>query len=71
VDGSKLVAMVDTERKVVVWKRKVSVEWKMDNKGNLQTIAGSDWMPGMDWLGGVAETEFGEKVRLEVWDWWG
>jgi len=25
----------------------------------------------MDWLGGVAETEFGEKLRLEDWEWWG
>lgn len=70
-DGSKLDAMVDMERNLIVWKRKETAEWKMDNKGNLQTIAGSDWTPGMDWLGGVAETEFGEKVRLEVWEWWG
>ena len=71
VDGSKLDAMVDAERNVVVWKRKEVVEWKMDSKGNLWTLAGARWMPGMDWLGGVAETEYGENVRLEVWEWWG
>jgi len=71
IDGSKLDAMVDTERNLIVWKRKEAAEWIMDNKGNLQTIAGSDWMPGMDWLGGIAETEYGEKVRLDDWEWKG
>ena len=71
VDGSKLNAMVDAERNVVVWKRKDVVEWKMDRKGNLWTIAGAKWDPGMDWLGGLAVTAFGEVVRLEDWEWRG
>lgn len=71
LDGSKLDAMVDAERNVVVWKRKEVTEWKMDAKGNLWTINGAKWDPGMDWLGGVAETEFGEVVRLEEWEWRG
>lgn len=71
VDGSKLDAMVDAERNVVVWKRKEVVEWKMDRRACLWSANGSKWMPGMDWLGGVAETEFGERVRLEDWEWWG
>jgi hypothetical protein len=71
VDGSKLDAMVDAERKVVVWKRKEVVEWKLNRKGNLWNLTGCKWNPGMDWLRGVAETAFGEVVRLEDWEWRG
>ena len=65
VDGSKLDAMVDAERNLVVWRRKEVAEWKMDSRGKLRTLVGAEWNPGMDWLGGLAETEFGEVVRLE------
>ena len=41
----------------------------MDSKGRLWTLAGAEWDPGMDWLGGLVETEFGEVVRLEEWEW--
>ena len=37
----------------------------------LWTLEGVEWEPGMDWLGGLAETEFGEVVRLEEWEWGG
>lgn len=71
VDGRKLDAMVDAQRNLVVWRRVESVDWRMDQKGRLWTKAGAAWDPGMDWLGGLAETEFGEVVRLEEWEWKG
>jgi len=71
VDGSKLDAMVDAERNLVVWRRKEVAEWRMDSRGQLRSLAGTEWNPGMDWLGGLAETEFGEVVRLEEMEWRG
>jgi len=71
VDGRKLDAMVDGQRNLVVWRRKEDAEWRMDYRGRLRTLAGAAWDPGMDWLGGLAVTEFGEVVRLEEWEWRG
>ena len=71
VDGRKLDAMVDAQRNLVVWRRKEVAEWRMDSRGKLWTLVGAEWNPGMDWLGGLAETEFGEVVRLEEWEWKG
>ena len=69
MDGRKLDAMVDAERNLVVWRRKEDVDWRMDSRGRLKTLAGAEWNLGMDWLGGLAVTEFGEVVRLEEWEW--
>ena len=71
VDGCKLDAMVDAQRNLVMWRRKEDAEWRMDSSGRLRTLAGAEWDPGMDWLGGLAVTEFGEVVRLEEWEWRG
>ena len=71
MDGRKLAAMVDAERNLVVWQRKEVAERRMDSRGKLRTLAGAEWDPGMDWLGGFAVTEFGEVVRLEEWEWMG
>jgi hypothetical protein len=43
----------------------------MDSREKLRTLAGAEWVPGMDWLGGLAMTEFGEGVRWERWEWRG
>jgi hypothetical protein len=51
VDGSKLNAMVDAERNLVVWRWKEVAEWKMDSRGKLWILVGAEWNPGMDWLG--------------------
>jgi len=71
VDGRRLDAMVDAERNLVVWRRKEDAEWRMDSRGRLRTLAGAEWNLGMDWLGGLAVTDFGEAVRLEEMEWWG
>ncbi|MDO9088017.1 MAG: hypothetical protein Q7U53_17555 [Anaerolineaceae bacterium] len=71
VDGLKEDAMVDAQRNLVVWRRKEAAEWRMDSRGKLRTLVGAEWNPGMDWLGGLAETVFGEVVRLEEWEWRG
>ena len=39
----------------------------MDSRGKLRTLAGAAWDPGMDWLWGLALTEFVAVVRLEGW----
>ena len=65
------VRTVDAECNLVVWRRKEVAEWKMDSRGKLWTLVGAEWNPGMDWLGGLAETVFGEVVRLEEWEWRG
>jgi hypothetical protein len=65
VNGRKLDAMVDAQRNLVVWRWKEDAEWRMDSRGRLRTLAGAAWDPGMDWLGGLAVTEFGEVVRWE------
>lgn len=67
-DVRTLVAMVDDQHWLVVWKRNTKVEWKMDAKGRLQLLTGAEWDLGMDWLWGLTETEFREVVRLEVWE---
>ncbi|MHB8132873.1 MAG: choice-of-anchor R domain-containing protein [Anaerolineaceae bacterium] len=64
LEGKKLDAMVDGQRNLVVWERKEEPEWKLDGDGKLWTLAGAKWNPGMDWLGGVAVTELGERVEI-------
>ena len=49
VDGRKLDAMVDAQRNMVVWRRKEVVEWRMDSRGRLRTLAGAAWVRG--WIG--------------------
>jgi hypothetical protein len=71
VDGRKLDAMVDAQRNLVVWRRVETVDWRMDRKGRLRSKNGVVWNPAMEWLGGLAETEFGEVVRLDRWEWRG
>jgi hypothetical protein len=71
VDGRKLDAMVDVERNLVVWRRKETVDWRIDKHGKIKSWNGVDWDPALDWLGELAETEFGEVVRLEEWEWRG
>lgn len=66
-DGSKLDAMVDGQRNLVVWKRKEEAEWRIDREGRLWTLAGAPWSAGMDWLGGVAVMELGDSVELRKW----
>lgn len=66
MDGFKPDAMVDAQHNLVVWQRKESAEWRMDSMGRLRSLAGAEWDPRMDWLGGLSVTEFGKE-----WEWRG